>query len=60
MKKKIKDLTLEELLNICIKYSCYFCVDCPLNDKVCDKYFNVSNIYDMKLNKKIEVEEDVD
>lgn len=55
MKKKIKDLTLEELLNICIKYSCE---DCPLNTIVCDKYFNISDLYDMKLNKEIEVEDD--
>ena len=54
MKKKIKDLTLEELMYICTIHTCSFC---PLNEKVCDKYFNVSKIKDMKLNKKIEVDE---
>ena len=55
MKKKIKDLTLEELKNICAMHSCSIC---PLNDIVCSKYFNVSEIQDMKWNKKIEVKSD--
>lgn len=56
MKKKIKDLTLEELLNICLKYSCEPCNNCPLNNDICDYYFNIDNLYDKELNKEIEVE----
>lgn len=30
MKKKIKDLTLEEIKSICNKYSYFDCFSCPL------------------------------
>lgn len=56
MKKKIKDLTIEDLLSICLKYSCEPCDDCPLSNIVCDKYFNIDNLYDVKLNQEIEVD----
>lgn len=58
MKKKVKDLTLEELKKNCIKYE--NCYDCPLYDF---DYYGVCEVTPFEynedtLNKEIEVEED--
>lgn len=56
MKKKIKDLTLGELKNIC-KKNTESCYDCPLFelDFLCKD--NPMDYTDNALNKEIEVEE---
>lgn len=45
MKKKIKDLTVIEIINICKTYKT--CLDCPLNSKyrICDMPCNVEEEY---------------
>ena len=53
---KFKDLTLENLLSICLKYSCKPCDNCPLHNVVCTYHFNVDDLYDKKLNQEIEVD----
>lgn len=60
MKKKIKDWTLEELLNICLKYACEKCNNCPLDNNVCSYYFNVYQLCNTELDEEIEVKDDVD
>ena len=54
MKKKIKDLTLEEQEKICKQYS--YCGECPL----LLGHFCLRDILNVSLNDKIEVEDDVD
>ena len=52
MKKKIKDLTIEELYKICSKYSCK---DCPLDiPQLWCKYNDLDKYGD----EEIEVEDD--
>ena len=70
MKKKIKDLTIKEIIKIC---ECRCCENCELcfatspqtTDKICliksriDPYaWDIKENYFDKLNKEIEVEED--
>ena len=53
MKKKIKDLTLEEVKTICKNNSCD---ECPLKDAPCQEgYYALVN---SELNQEIEVEDD--
>ena len=56
VKKKIKDLTLEEMINICAHTHC---LNCPLHNNCTDECmiidFNI--ISNETLNKEIEVEE---
>lgn len=54
MKKKIKDLTLEEVKKICKNNSCD---ECPLKVVPCYKGYYV--VVNSELNQEIEVEEDV-
>ena len=53
MKKKIKDLTLEEVTKICKNNSCY---DCPLKDAPCYEGFYA--VVNSGLDQEIEVEDD--
>ena len=53
MKKKSKDLTVEEVTNICRKLSCSECPFNVLEEDRCMTYFEILN-----LEQEIEVEED--
>lgn len=52
MKKKSKDLTVEEVTNICRKLSCLKCPFNVLEEDRCMTYFEILN-----LDQEIEVEE---
>ena len=54
MKKKIKDLTIQEQIDICTKYSIHPCFDCPLCNSICGKI-----PYIIKCKEDIEKEIDV-
>lgn len=51
MKKKIKDLTLEEVTKICKNNSCY---DCPLKEAPCYEGFYA--LVNSELGQEIEVD----
>ena len=56
MKKKIKDLTLKKLRNICKNHS-YDCDDCPLNTGDYGCMVNIENAnYEPYWEKEIEVD----
>ena len=63
MKKKIKDLTLEEFNSFCDKYN-YICSDCPINENCIEivefirEHTMFKRRYKELFNKEIEVEED--
>ena len=60
MKKKIKDLTLEEMVKICKKDGGE-CINCPLTSicvHIYDGDFSHLEYAKVELNKEIEVEED--
>ena len=52
MKKKIKDLTLEEVKKICKNNSCD---ECPLKDAPCQKGYDA--LVNSEINQEIEVED---
>lgn len=51
MKKKIKDLTVEELFRICLTNSCGYCPLCFGN--IFDEYICYRNEYDKKWVKEV-------
>lgn len=54
MKKKIKDLTLEEIMKICKNN---FCTFCPIKDVLCHCELKIPTIDEIDANTEIEVEE---
>ena len=66
MKKKIKDLTLEEIIKISQKYTnkCKECPLCSINEIPCMTFCGLARykqrLIEKKLDQEIEVEEDVD
>ena len=54
MKKKIKDLTLEELMSICANS---VCSNCPIRYFICRDEFLVSEIDNLDCDEEIEVED---
>ena len=50
MKKKIKDLTIEDMINVCVSHSNETCLNCQLFE-MCSK-----SPYEIKVNEDLEKE----
>ena len=57
MKKKIKDMTLQEVKKICHKKNCFYC---PFYIVLCDDDFKIDFLDEVEdvLDEEIEVEDD--
>ncbi len=64
MKKKIRDLTIEECKKICDERDCMDCMNCPFIHVLCgpespNSWIHHQELYsDLFLNKEVEVEDE--